>query len=115
MDYVEPHENTLRFAYEDGRHDKMSYELKYKDDVLKLKVLVEVNEDFRDMTKVIKAINTSDIIHVLITHLENSNNEIRLLASKSFIEICSCWRGRELIIENDYIKKISKLVDDDVA
>mmetsp|Transcript_17292 Transcript_17292/g.15193 ORF Transcript_17292/g.15193 Transcript_17292/m.15193 type:complete len:99 (-) Transcript_17292:41-337(-) len=81
MDYVDPDENTLRFAYEDGRHDKMSYELKYKDDVLKLKVLEEINEDFRDMTKVIKAINTSDVIHVLIKHLENSVNKIRGLSS----------------------------------
>jgi hypothetical protein len=112
MDFVEPPKNTLRFAYEDGRHDKMSYELQKEEDILKLKVLNEINEDVRDMTKIIKMINTSDVIHVLIRHLENPVNEIRLLASQSMIEICHIFRGREEIIKYKYIKNLSKLSDD---
>lgn len=111
-DYQEPPENTLRFAYEDGRHDKMSHELKYNDDILKLKNLQELNEDVRDMTKIIKLINTSDVLHVLIYHLDSINDDIRTLASKALTEICHIYRGREQIIENNYIKALAKLADD---
>lgn len=111
-DFEEPPENTLRFAYEDGRHDKMSHELKYNDDILKLKNLQELNEDVRDMTKIIKLINTSDTLHVLIYHLDSTNDDIRTLASKALIEICHVYRGREQIIENNYIKAVARLSDD---
>mgnify|MGYP002623734876 CR=1 FL=1 len=115
MDYQDPPENTLRFAYEDGRFEKMANELKYADDILKLKVLRDLNEDLRDMTKIIRAMNTSDVVHVLVHHLDNTHDEIRLLASQSMTEVCYVMRGRELIISNDYIKKISKLSDDNIA
>lgn len=111
-DYEDPPENTLRFAYEDGRHEKMAHELKYNDDILKLKVLKEVNEDLRDPIKILRAINTSDLIHMLVYHLENKNDEIRRLASQAMKEICSVYRGREQILVNDYIKNLAKLVDD---
>lgn len=114
MDYEDPPVNTIRFSYEDGRFDKMAHELKYSDDVLKLKVLREINEDLRDMTKVIRAMNTSDVVHVLVYHLENKHDEIRLLASQTMTEICYVMRGRELIITNDYIKKLAKLSDDHI-
>ncbi len=111
-DYVDPHKNTLRFAYEDARFGKMAKELKYDDDILKLKVLKEINEDLRDPTKIVRAMNTSDLIHMLVYHLENKDDEIRRLSSQSMKEICSVFRGREQIIENDYIKNLAKLVDD---
>jgi len=104
----------MRFAYEDGRFEKMAEELKFKDDILKLKVLREINEDVRDPTKIVRAINTSDLVHMLVYHLENKNDEIRRLASQSMKEICSVYRGREQILVNDYIKNLAKLVDDQI-
>lgn len=111
-DYEEPPKNTLRFAYEDGRFEKMAEELKYQDDILKLKVLKELNEDLRDPTKIVRAINTSELVHMLVYHLENKDDEIRRLASQSMKEICHVYRGREQIMLNDYIKNLAKLVDD---
>jgi len=111
-DYQDPPVNTLRFAYEDGRFGKMADELKYQDDILKLKVLKEINEDLRDPTKIVRAMNTSDLVHMLVYHLENKNDEIRRLASQTMKEVCSVYRGREQILTNNYIKNLAKLVDD---
>ena len=84
-DYIPPPENTLNFAYEKDRFTKMSDELKFDDNILKLKILHEINEDFRDSSKMVQAFVTSDIVHVLVDLLVNKNNEIRELSSKSLV------------------------------
>lgn len=49
----EPHpESTLTFAYGDMRYEKMERELAGEDNVLRTKVLVEINEDFHQADKV---------------------------------------------------------------
>jgi hypothetical protein len=43
----EPHpKSTLTFAYGDQKYHKMTSEMQSTDDVLRKKVLVEINEDF---------------------------------------------------------------------
>ena len=58
-DYISPPENTLNFAYEKDRFTKMSDELKFDDNILKLKILYEINEDFRDSSKNLQAFVTA--------------------------------------------------------
>jgi hypothetical protein len=87
-DRYEPPEhpaNTLLLAYEDRRYAKMAQELKDSDNELKLKILHELNEDYRLANKIVLSVMTSDIMAVLVNHLRDSNNEIREFASRALV------------------------------
>lgn len=45
-DYVESPVNSLQFGYGDHRYSKMTYELLREDDILKVKTLKQLIEDF---------------------------------------------------------------------
>jgi len=45
-------ESTLTFAYGVQKYEKMSLEMKSGDNVLRTKVLIEINEDFHQADKV---------------------------------------------------------------
>ena len=88
-DRYEPPEhpaNTLLLAYEDRRYAKMAQELKNSDNELKLKILHELNEDYRLANKIVLSVMTSDIMSVLVNHLRDSNNEIREFASRALVK-----------------------------
>jgi len=85
-DRYEPPEhpaNTLLLAYEDRRFAKMSRELKDSDDELKLKILHELNEDYRLSNKIVLSVMTSDIMAVLIHHLVDKDDRIREFSSRA--------------------------------
>jgi hypothetical protein len=87
-DRYEPPEhpaNTLLLAYEDRRYAKMAQELKDSDNELKLKILHELNEDYRLANKIVLSVMTSDIMAVLVNHLRDSHNEIREFASRALV------------------------------
>lgn len=46
-DYVESPANSLQLAYGDHKYVKYTYELLREPDVLKLKILRELNDDFK--------------------------------------------------------------------
>eukprot|EP00362_Geleiidae_sp_MMETSP1317_P001032 CAMPEP_0201282280 /NCGR_PEP_ID=MMETSP1317-20130820/5228_1 /ASSEMBLY_ACC=CAM_ASM_000770 /TAXON_ID=187299 /ORGANISM="Undescribed Undescribed, Strain Undescribed" /LENGTH=52 /DNA_ID=CAMNT_0047594471 /DNA_START=75 /DNA_END=233 /DNA_ORIENTATION=+ len=50
----------MTFAYDDLRYDKMATELETKDHILRNKVLIEINEDFRQSYSIMLALK-SDI------------------------------------------------------
>ena len=68
LDYVESPENSLQFAYGDLRYEKMTRQLVQEADILKLKTLEEINEDFRRSDFINLALLSSDILAVLICH-----------------------------------------------
>ena len=77
--------NTLLLAYEDRRYNKMARELKDSHDILKSKILVELVQDLANGNKNVLAAMTSDIIEVLMQHLDYPNDEIREMTSKAIV------------------------------
>ena len=51
----------------------MAIELEHADDVLKIKILEEINNDFRRADQIVFALMTSPLLHVLNKHCENSH------------------------------------------
>jgi hypothetical protein len=98
-DRYEPPEsppNTLLLAYEDRRFNKMARQLKDSHDELKSKILVELIQDLVNGNKIVLAAMTSEMIEVLVEHLEYSNDEIREMASKAIAQFCKIMKPREL-------------------
>ena len=86
-DYQESPQDTLQFAYGDRRYDKMARDMEEVSNVLKLKILNEINEDFRRADFVTLAILSSHLIQNLIQHFKDHNDEIRELASRSLVDL----------------------------
>lgn len=84
-DYVDAPENTLRFAYGDSRYEKMTKDLVCETDILKLKTLEEINEDFRRSDFINLALMSSDLLSVLVDHLRDKTDSIRELASRAIV------------------------------
>lgn len=78
-----PH--TLLLAYGDRKYEKLVRELGFVHDELKLKVLLEINEDFRTSTKILLASMTSEMTKRLVEHFTDKNDEIRELASRAMV------------------------------
>jgi hypothetical protein len=79
--------NTLLLAYGDGKYEKMVRELGFVEDELKLKILIELNEDFRTAEKIVLACITSNMTDRLIEHFNDPNDDIRELASRAIVKI----------------------------
>ena len=77
--------NTLLLAYEDRKFNKMGRQLADSHDELKSKILRELVEDMVNGNKVVLATMTSDLIDVLVDHLEYQNDEIREMASQALV------------------------------
>lgn len=84
-DYQESPENSLQFAYQHRRFDKFTLELARASDVLKTKVLTELNEDVRQADKINLMLLSSDILTVLISLLQNPDDTIRELTSSILV------------------------------
>lgn len=69
-------QSTLTFAYGNFKYNKMCDEMKTNDDVLKEKVLKEINEDFHQGDKVNFALQ-SGILTEMIKCFRHPNNTIR--------------------------------------
>jgi hypothetical protein len=80
-DYQPPPDNTLMFAYGDRRYEKFTYELTFVSNVLKLKILKELSEDFHRADCITLAILSSDLLNVTMEHLMNEDDQIREMAS----------------------------------
>ena len=77
--------NTLLLAYEDRKYRKMVEELACVDNQLKLKILEEINEDFRKADKVVLASITSKMTLRLVEHLTDEHDLIRELSSRAIV------------------------------
>lgn len=77
--------NTLLLAYEDNKYAKMVRELGHVDDELKLKILEELNEDFRRGDKIVLASITSEMTKSLVDHSKDENPRIREWSSQALV------------------------------
>lgn len=78
----------------------MTKDLVLESDILKLKTLEEINEDFRRADFINLALMSSDIISVLINHLRDKSDSIRELASRSIVTFTHKYK----FIKNQRIK-----------
>lgn len=116
-DRYEPPEhppNTLLLAYEDRRYEKMARELKDSENELKLKILHELNEDYKQANKIVLSVMTSDIMKVLVHHLKDQDDQIREFASRALVQICKVVKTREIFMINDYAHNIRDIISDPV-
>jgi hypothetical protein len=92
----------------------MCDEMKTSDDVLKRKVLIEINEDFHQGDKVNFALH-SGILTEMIKCFRHDNDVIRQLASHAVLLVAATEIGRVTIVQNDLVKVIAELFDDKVT
>ena len=108
----EPHPlSTLTFAYGDQKYTKMCHEMSGRDDILRKKVLVEVNEDFHQADKIDFALE-STILRELVKCFKEKDNVIRELASRAIVQVACTEKGREVLITDKIVPDIRKLFDD---
>lgn len=127
--------NTFLPAYEDKRFNKMSRQLGFVEqkkgnpdlivgefqdpqdshNVLKSKILIELVQDLVDGNKAVLSVMTSDIIAVLVEHLEDPNHEIRELTSQALAQYCKIMKTREIIQEQQVPAKLKDRIHDPVV
>lgn len=82
-----------------------------KDDVLRKKVLIEINEDFHQADKLNFALE-STILKELVKTFKEADNEIRELGSRAVLKVANTEKGRSMLVENKIVSDIRKLFDD---
>ncbi|CDW75208.1 UNKNOWN [Stylonychia lemnae] len=103
--------STLTFAYGDQKYEKMCREMAGKDDVLRRKVLIEINEDFHQADKLNFALESS-ILKQLVKCFTEKDNVIRELASRAVLKVACTEKGREILVNQQIVKDVRKLFDD---
>ena len=69
------------------------------DNVLRTKILVEINEDFHQGDKLNFALDSSDILRELVSCFDESDETIRELASRAIIKVACSHDGRQFLID----------------
>jgi hypothetical protein len=77
--------------------------LKSDDDVLRTKVLVEINEDFHQADKLNFALESS-ILQQLLGCFSHKDAIIRELASRAVLKIANTEMGRVVFVQNSLIE-----------
>lgn len=93
---------------------KMVEEMKSGDDVLRTKVLREINEDYHQADKLNLSLD-SEILFQLVHCCRESDNTIRELASSAILKIANTEQGRNTLIQSKTLAIISGLFDDKVT
>lgn len=75
----------------------MSREMAGKDDVLRTKVLIEINEDLHQADKLNFALE-SQILKQLVRCFHEKDAVIRELASRAVLKVASSEKGREVLV-----------------
>lgn len=82
-----------------------------KDDVLRTKVLIEINEDFHQADKINFALE-SDILSELIKCFSEEDIVIRELASRAVLKVASTDKGRKVLVDTKIVENIRQLFED---
>lgn len=89
----------------------MQQEMSRTDDVLRTKVLHEINEDFHQADKVNMALD-ANMLGELVKCFKESDHVIRELASRAVVKVACTKKGRDTLIHNQIISEIRALFDD---
>ena len=84
------------------------------DNVLRTKILKEVNEEFHQGDKLNDAL-TSDILKQLVNCFYEEDKTIRELASRAIIKVASTKVGRDILCSDEIIPKVKELFNDEVV
>ena len=84
------------------------------DNVLRTKILIEINNDFHQGDKLNFALD-SDILTELIRCFDDEDNVIRELASRAIIKSAGTELGREILVKDEIVPKIRDLFNDNVV
>lgn len=127
--------STLTFAYGNRKYgkfvlqlylilfvlDKIQRSLAGDDNVLRTKILKEINEDFHQGDKLNKALepkhegDTETILAELVRCFDEEDDVIRELASRAIIKVACSEKGRFTLIAEEIIPKIRELFNDEVV
>lgn len=108
----EPHPaSTLTFAYGNWRYEELERALNSNDQVLRRKVLIEVNEDFHQADKLNSALE-SEILVRLVACFEDKDSEIRELASRAVLKVTNTEMGRVIFVSNNLVEVVATLFND---
>lgn len=105
--------STLTFAYDDIRYDKMIRQLEGDDLVVKIKVLKEINEDFKQSYMIIQGLH-EHLTEVLVTILKDQSDELRELTTRALAQVSYFQEGRVFFAEEGRIYQMYSMFDDSV-
>lgn len=91
--------------------EQLTKGLQEDDDILKNKVLLEINEDFHQADKLNFALE-SDILQQLLSCFSHKEAHIRELASRAVLKIANTEMGRVVFVQNNLIEVTASLFDD---
>jgi hypothetical protein len=89
----------------------MQKSLTGKDNVLRTKILVEINEDFHQADKINVALD-DNILQELVKCFKEQDDVIRELASRAVLKVALTEKGRETLIHHKTVGEIKTLFDD---
>jgi len=92
----------------------MVEQMKTKDDTLRTKVLIEINEDFHQADKLNEALETG-ILMQLVYCCRQMDDTIRELASRAILQIANTEKGRVTLIHGRILAIVAGLFDDTVT
>ncbi len=107
--------STLTFAYGESRFKEMQKSLSGTDNVLRTKILIEINEDFHQADKVNVALDDHILEELVKCFKANSGEQddvIRELASRAVLKVAQTEKGRETLIHMKTIAEIKNLFND---
>ena len=81
------------------------------DNILRTKILKEINEDFHQGDKLNFALE-SEVLTELVNCFGEEDEVIRELASRAIIKVASTEKGRMILIEDEIVPKIRELFND---
>jgi hypothetical protein len=84
------------------------------DNVLRTKILREVNEEFHQGDKLNNALE-SEILDQLVKCFDEEDQTIRELASRAVIKVASTEKGRYVLVEEEIIPKVKDLFNDEIV
>ena len=84
------------------------------DNVLRTKILIEVNEEFHQGDKLNAALE-SDILSELVKCFRENDNTIRELASRAVIKVATSEKGRFKLVEDRIVEDVKRLFNDSVV
>jgi hypothetical protein len=84
------------------------------DNVLRTKILREINEQFHQGDKLNAALD-SECLYELVRCFDEEDKVIRELASRAIIKVATTEKGRMILIEEEIIPKVRDLFNDEVV
>ena len=94
--------------------EKMAGEMETRDNELRKKVLIEINEDFHQADKLNEALDSKVLIE-LVKCCRQPEDNLRELASSAILKVANTEKGRVTLIHSRILTIVTQLFDDKVT